>query len=165
MAVNPLPGLVGLGDIQDEKLRAMLGQLERWAKGVVVKDVDMTYERQVGNLSLGDVATTYDDDPTSAQSAALRVNDWRTGTWEFTVTKTLAPTSILFTLQTSRNGGSTWYDSQDDDHTITVLAAAMPANVSMTTEFSSGHVRMSAVATGTDAANKITVTGGGKLGG
>ena len=40
MAVNPFPGFVGLGDIQDEKLRAMLGQLERWAKTVSVYDED-----------------------------------------------------------------------------------------------------------------------------
>lgn len=40
MGINPFPGLIGLGDIQDERLRRMLTELSDWAETVSVEDRD-----------------------------------------------------------------------------------------------------------------------------
>jgi len=165
MAVNRFQGLSGLGDIADDRLRRMLKELSDWAEGVSVPDVVLQCEKDVATQSIGDVETTYDNVTTSATSPPIKVDGWRTITYEFEITKTLAPTNITFQFQTQRNGSSDWHDEQNAESSVTIAAVAMPTDISMTMQVSNGQVRIEATATGTSAVNKITVTGGVSLGG
>jgi hypothetical protein len=157
-------GLSNLSSVDNVQVREALRVLDAWAKSLNV-EVNMGCEKKTGAWSLGSVATTYNAVTTSAVSPSLKVNGWRTSTWEFSITKANAPTSITFQFQTSYDGGTTWFDSNNDDYSWTVLAAQMPTNLSMTTVLAGGAVQMKATASGTDAVNTITVTGGVTLGG
>jgi hypothetical protein len=110
------------------------------------------------------INTTYDDNPTTANSALVDCSMFRRGCFCATVTETAAATDITFTLQFSNDSGTTWFDYRVgpwvkyrfDDATI---AAHTSGELKICEPFEcvAPSVRMAVVAVGTDATNKFTV--------
>jgi hypothetical protein len=107
-------------------------------------------------------AVQLDDNPTSYTSAAVKTDEYDDLTIHISLTKTLAPTNVTLTVETSPDN-STWYDF-DRLYTITdpipvvnVVYTATGTDLIVIKDFTR-YTRLKVVATGTDGTNYFTVT-------
>lgn len=114
--------------------------------------------------SLSAINTTYDDSPTSANSASVDCSMFRRGSFCATVTESGTATDITFTLQFSNDGGTTWFDYRVgpwvkyrfDDATIAAHTSGQ-LKICEPFECVAPTCRMAVVGVGTDASNSFTV--------
>ncbi len=117
------------------------------------------------STTLTAINTTYDDSPTSADSATADCSMFRRGSFNAIVTEAGAATDITFTLQFSNDGGTTWFDYRVgpwvkyrfDDATIAAHTSGQ-LKICEPFECVAPSVRMKVTTTGTDGAgNNFTV--------
>lgn len=106
-------------------------------------------------------AQSFDATTTSKNSSSVDCSRWRKFLLYLNVDSTLTPTDIRFIPQFSDDAGTTWFDYKQGLFASLYYEDADTA--SGITECFSGDVvgrlfRLRAVATGTSAANKFTVT-------
>jgi len=107
-------------------------------------------------------AVRLDDAPTFYNSAALYIEGYSMVALLVSIDSTLAPTDVRLLAQFSDDGGTTWWDFEEglwaslyweDTATATEIHKAFVLPVA-----GFDHVRIRAVATGTDATNYFDVT-------
>lgn len=106
-------------------------------------------------------AVEFNATTTSSNSSSVDCSKYRRGLMHLSVDSTLTPTDIQFLLQFSPDGGTTWHTYKKDEwvslyyedtDTATAQTECFPFEVA------GRLMRLRAVATGTSAANKFTVT-------
>lgn len=128
------------------------------AGGPSILSHDLVRSNTITTLIDGEV---FDDSQTSYNSSAVSVDDYKHFLLYLDVDSTLAPTTIQFIVQFSDDGGTTWYDYKqglfaslfyEDQDTASGIKECFSG------ECAGRDFRLRAVATGTDATNKFTVT-------
>lgn len=106
-------------------------------------------------------AITLDDDPTSYNSSAQAVDEWRHFLLYLDVDSTGTPTTVRFILQFSDDEGTTWYSYlqglfaslyYEDQDTASGIKECFSGDVV------GRDLRLRAVGTGTSASNSFTIT-------
>lgn len=65
-------------------------------------------------VDLDNINTDYDTNPETQSSQTINCRGYRKFTFFYTVTKTGAPTDILIKVQFSQDGGTRWFDYEND---------------------------------------------------
>lgn len=100
-----------------------------------------------------------DDSPTSKNSAAQDTEPYSRFLLYLKIDSTLAPTDIRFIIQFSNDGGTTWFDLQNDfwgDLRYEDTAVASIVYECLEGPCAGKKMRLRAVATGTNATNYFT---------
>jgi len=106
-------------------------------------------------------AVRLDDSPTSYNSDAINTEDFTDFLLFLNIDSTLAPTDVVFIVQFSDDGGTTWYDYQNDfwgDLRYEDVATAAGIKECLHGKVGGRKMRLRAVATGTDATNYFDIT-------
>lgn len=103
----------------------------------------------------------FNDVTTSKNSETIDTEDFKEFALFLFIDSTLTPTDIVFKVQFSNDGGTTWFDLQNDfwsDLRYEDSATAAGIREVLAGPCIGRKIRLRVVATGTGAANKFTVS-------
>lgn len=106
-------------------------------------------------------ATTFDDDPTSENSAAIDVSKFRKFLLTYSLEKANTPTDIVLQVQFSDDGGTTWFDYTNDfygDLRFDDTAVGSGIKEAVQGDIGGRLFRLAVTATGTDQTDTFTLT-------